>query len=435
MVRVSNSKLMEKYEELRQKLEGQDETLKQMQQSISDLAEAVKRLVVAQDKKPARENEENSYVFNSGGDNSDPKDDAEDNTPPPLNQGYQLVNRMTKLEFPSFEGDDFKDWHYKCNQFFELDNTPEKMKVRLVAIHLKGRALQWHQGFMKEVEGNEVSWKSYLAELREQFVGGIVSKPLIELRNLKLTTTVSDYNSQFNALRNQVDVPLEVLSDLYIGGLRNEIMHTVQLMDPKTLNHAMKLARIQEGACYALWGLEPPKSHVTSPESTKAVTYNSSGTSHSNSPAPTSLPAPKFLPANSQNSLNHKGSPYQNSYSNQSSYRPFVKTQSNTSQNSQNRATPFKQLTKREYEEKRRNNQCFFCNEKYVPGHKCRNNRLYMLICPENQEEFMDGEELFDGEEKDECCDGKGEDVSLSIHALLGSSGLQTIQINGLVKK
>ena len=42
----------------------------------------------------------------------------------------------------------------------------------------------------------------------------------------------------------------------------NEIMHIVQLMDPKTLNQAMKLAKIQEGEYYALWGLEPPKTPV-----------------------------------------------------------------------------------------------------------------------------------------------------------------------------
>ncbi|KAJ9562551.1 hypothetical protein OSB04_007711 [Centaurea solstitialis] len=406
---------MEKYEELRQKIDGQDATLKQMQESISELAAAVKLLAVTRGTKPNLETEEeNSYVFNSGGTKSGPQEETEgDLTPPSPKPGYQLVNRMTKLEFPPFEGDDFKDWHYKCNQFFELDNTPEKMKIRLVAIHLKGRALQWHQGFMKEMEGKPISWKNYLDELREKFVGGTTSKPLIELKNLKLTTTVSDYNTHFNALRNQVDVPSEVLLDLYIGGLRNEIMHTVQLMDPKTLNQAMKLARIQEGAYYALWGLDPPKPPISTLDLAKPM-----ATPHSNSPAPASLPAPKFLPTAFPNRISH------------SFHKPAVRNHPPpTPQGLQNRTTPFKQLTKREYDEKRKNNQCFFCNEKYVPGHKCRNNKLYMLICPENNEE---GEEAFDGEERDTT---REEDVSFSIHAMLGTAGLQTIQINGHVKK
>nr|GEU63151.1 hypothetical protein [Tanacetum cinerariifolium] len=101
---------------------------------------------------------------------------------------YQLATRMTKLEFPSLDGEGFKDWYYRCNQFFELDEAPENMKIRIVAIHLKGRALEWHQGFMKDMEGKNI-------KLREQFVDGIVSNPLIEIKNLKLTSSVDDYNS------------------------------------------------------------------------------------------------------------------------------------------------------------------------------------------------------------------------------------------------
>lgn len=87
----------------------------------------------------------------------------------------------------------------------------------------------------------------------------MVVKPLIALRNLKLTTTVHDYNAEFNALRNQVDLPVDVLVNLYLGGLPNELLHTIQLLEPKTISHAMKLAKLQESAYYSLWGLEPPK--------------------------------------------------------------------------------------------------------------------------------------------------------------------------------
>lgn len=128
MVRVTNIQLMERYEESKQKIDGHDEILKQMQESISDLAAAVKLLVVNRGKKPNLETEEGiSYASNSGGAKIDKQDEVVIPPPLPPNQCYQLVNRMTKLEFPPFEGDDFKDWLYKCNQFFELDNTPEKM--------------------------------------------------------------------------------------------------------------------------------------------------------------------------------------------------------------------------------------------------------------------------------------------------------------------
>lgn len=188
-----------------------------------------------------------------------------------------------------------------------------------------------------------------------------------------------------------------MLLDLYIGGLRNEIMHTVQLMDPKTLNQAMKLARIQEGAYYALWGLEPPKSTNYSNNLTKTTSDKVAPIKQSNSPAPASLPSPSFIPSVPPNSTNSTVSPYSKPLLSQMSQKPLVESQVPTPQNTQNKSIPLKQLSRSEYEEKRRNNQCFFCNEKYVPGHKCRDNKLYMLIGPENPDEYIAEEVISEG--------------------------------------
>lgn len=96
---------------------------------------------------------------------------------------------------------------------------------------------------MKGMEGKTVTWETYLKELREQFIEGVVSKPLIELRNLRQTATVSEYNHKFNSLRKKVTISPDMLLDLYVGGLTPEIMHTVQLLDPKSLSQAMKMAK------------------------------------------------------------------------------------------------------------------------------------------------------------------------------------------------
>ncbi|GJS40401.1 transposable element [Tanacetum coccineum] len=103
-------------------------------------------------------------------------------------------------------------------------------------------------------------------------------------------------------------------------------------------------------------------------------------------------------------------------------------------QPSQNKSTPIKQLSQREYDEKRRNNQCFFCNEKYVPGHKCTTNKLYILLCPEVQEESLDGDTSTDLEQH-ETTNENSDNVAVSIHALLGSYGLHTLQVHGIIKK
>ena len=53
--------------------------------------------------------------------------------------------RQSKVDFPHFNGDDLNGWLYRCQQFFEVDGTPSEAKVKLAAINMEGRALQWHQ--------------------------------------------------------------------------------------------------------------------------------------------------------------------------------------------------------------------------------------------------------------------------------------------------
>lgn len=53
------------------------------------------------------------------------------------------------MEFPRFDGKNVRDWLYKCDQFFLLDETPAASMVRLASIHLDGLALQWHLNYMR----------------------------------------------------------------------------------------------------------------------------------------------------------------------------------------------------------------------------------------------------------------------------------------------
>jgi len=65
------------------------------------------------------------------------------------------LSRLSRVEFPKFWGEDVQGWIYKCEQFFEVDNLEEGMKVRVASIHLSEKALQWHQSFMRS-RGGEV---------------------------------------------------------------------------------------------------------------------------------------------------------------------------------------------------------------------------------------------------------------------------------------
>nr|GEX79521.1 hypothetical protein [Tanacetum cinerariifolium] len=43
-----------------------------------------------------------------------------------------LFSGWANVEFPKFQGDNVRDWAFKCDQFFSVDNTPEMEKVKIV---------------------------------------------------------------------------------------------------------------------------------------------------------------------------------------------------------------------------------------------------------------------------------------------------------------
>ena len=63
------------------------------------------------------------------------------------NNGGNNLSRISRIDFPKFEGEDVQGWIYKCEQFFELDSIGENMRVKIASI--QERALIWHQSYIK----------------------------------------------------------------------------------------------------------------------------------------------------------------------------------------------------------------------------------------------------------------------------------------------
>jgi len=117
------------------------------------------------------------------------------------------LSRLSQINFPKFEGDEVQGWIYKCEQFFELDGIGENRKVMIAAIHLSGRALVWHQSFMKDFpDGIWPSWEMYRAAILARFGEGPFDDPLAELIRLKQVGSVAQYQEQFDMLVNRVDL-------------------------------------------------------------------------------------------------------------------------------------------------------------------------------------------------------------------------------------
>lgn len=125
---------------------------------------------------------------------------------------YGSTTRVGRVEFPQFGRTNFDDWLYRCQQFFEFEATPDFTKIRVIAIHLEGRALQWHQMWMKTrgVTGAMMGWDNYVAALSAHFSTKGYEDPWGDLKNLTQESMSPDYVEAFDSLLNRVEVVEEV---------------------------------------------------------------------------------------------------------------------------------------------------------------------------------------------------------------------------------
>lgn len=116
--------------------------------------------------------------------------------------GYFLT-RLAKVEFPRFNGTDLKPWLYKCAQFFSIDKVPGESKVALATVHLKGKALEWHQAYIKHRERVSPTWSQYEHDLPSKFADEI-DDPMSELMNLRQVGSIQQYRDAFDSVTSRL---------------------------------------------------------------------------------------------------------------------------------------------------------------------------------------------------------------------------------------
>lgn len=82
----------------------------------------------------------------------------------------ERVTRQTKVDFTSFDGGRVSEWLFKCDCFFELDETPVEMKVSIASVYLYGLAMEWHYAFVKNrTLHGPISWTEYSDAMMTRF--------------------------------------------------------------------------------------------------------------------------------------------------------------------------------------------------------------------------------------------------------------------------
>ncbi|XP_059277948.1 uncharacterized protein LOC132032198 [Lycium ferocissimum] len=97
-----------------------------------------------------------------------------------------------------------------------------------------------------------------------------------------------------------------------------------------------------------------------------------------------------------------------------------------------------RRLSIEEMNDKRAQGLCYFCPEKYAPGHKCKNlKQLYLLEVEELKEELTQQEGELMGEVGMEMVEVNQplEQMEISAHALNGSLGFRTLRVTGYHSK
>ncbi|KAG8372765.1 hypothetical protein BUALT_Bualt12G0100900 [Buddleja alternifolia] len=302
-----------------------------------------------------------------------------------------------RVEFPHFYGENPRSWILRSNRYFQVISTiPEEQKVALASVYLEGKAEMWFQGFM---EGRELlSWSQFTLAILERFNDYDPELIVGSFNKLNQIGTIFEYLEMFKKLKSHMlifnkDLPEEYFFASFVSGLRDDIRGAVMSTKPNDFHQAVTLAKKQEGTVDVII----KRANLTSNNfSQTKPTYRNPPSHNSNIRNPKIPPKP----------------PYQNQQEPTQSHK--------------------KLLTASEMRARREKNLCYNCDETFVPGHRCKQRQIYMIISEE--EELIHNsqhESEIINEIEEELID---DDMTVSLNSLLGTTDMNTLRIKGSVK-
>jgi len=319
------------------------------------------------------------------------------------------------LEFPKFDGADPIDWVLKAQQFFSYGQIPDNQKVPISAFHMEGRELQWYNWLMESAPVTK--WDDFVVAFKTRFAPSAYDDPVGAFTKLFQTTTVEDYQYQFEVLSNRISgITEEFKVSSFISGLKEEVRIMVTMLKPPNLPAAFGLARLQEEE---VWRRN---------RSARAPPWNPTNQSNSkpsfpklNVPLTLSKPSNPIFPTAPRNvgfnlPYPNRNIPFQNNVVK----RPNL---------------PIKRISSNQMQERREKGLCYYCDDKYHIGHKCSRPKVYLLegleveevAAPAEQEGQIQTGEAWEEQEEE------GELLEISLHAIVGAPAPKTIRLTGSI--
>ncbi|KAG7572601.1 Neutral/alkaline non-lysosomal ceramidase C-terminal [Arabidopsis suecica] len=353
---------------------------------IADMLDAIRKLTVSQASSSTNHDDRSSPVVSAAPENMGESFDQTHGG----RSNYSGLTRLSKVDFPRFNGEDVTNWLFKVEEFFGIDRTPHEMKVRMASIHFDGVASTWHNAWLQSQmeKGELVEWESYKLALRDHFED-VFEDPIAELKQLQETEEIVPYHEKFELIRTRVHLSEEYLVSAYLAGLRLDTQMHVRMFRPQSIRQCLSLGRLYE------------KAHQVKPTSSAWVQNRNPGGSSSQSKS--TVPVKKEV-------FYGKG------------ITPV------SSNNSSSSTPPRKFLTNAEMSDRRARGLCYYCDEKFTPEHFLvhKKTQLFMIKVDEDQEEGSMEEDL-------RLTQDDGTPVPrVSVNAVHGLEDYTTMRVKGM---
>ncbi|XP_008369320.2 uncharacterized protein [Malus domestica] len=228
-----------------------------------------------------------------------------------------------RVDFPRFsDSDDPLAWIYKVEQFFTFYNIPEHQRVLTASFHLEGETLQWFQWM--DCLTSTPDWLAFTKVFCREFGPNEFENNAEALFKLRQTGTLRDYVVEFRRLANRTTgIEPILLKSCFFGGLKRELKFDVKLLKPATVHEAISISGQLDSKLIELRTTAPRTSIPVKPQPLLLP--------------PSALAGPRAGPV------------------------------------------PVKKLTHAEIQLKSDKGDCWFCLDKWIPGHKCGLKQLLML--------------------------------------------------------
>ncbi|GAU13119.1 hypothetical protein TSUD_174190 [Trifolium subterraneum] len=174
----------------------------------------------------------------------EPSQESEQSNDSEAQQGSRLESRLSgkKVKLPEFDGEDPVAWITRAEIYFDVQQTPDAMRIKLARLSMDGPTIHWFN-LLLETE-DELSWEKLKKELIARYGGRRLENPFEELSTLKQGGSVKEYVEAFELLSSQVTrLPEEQYLGYFMSGLKPPIRRRVRTFNPRTRLQMMRVAK------------------------------------------------------------------------------------------------------------------------------------------------------------------------------------------------